>query len=230
MGFLKRFFKNVFRDGSIPIGGSSFDQIPRSELEAHLNVVRYGSFVLPDAIRPSFDLKVVPIEGYRHDHYHDEQTGASVPVIMSSVSREKLFETFLELLDPLGSVVDVVLETSHNREKTGHTDLYREHIDMPVLKSILYDFEDILVNDGCTGIAVLNPLIPQEIQLDEHKLLIVYGEELEAYETILKEHRIPCNEQLHFLTEAEHVHSSKDTYVEMFNELKTDLGMDGDYF
>ena len=43
----------------------------------------------------------------------------------------------MELLDPLGSVVDVVLETSHSGDRSGHTDLYREHIDMPVLKSIL---------------------------------------------------------------------------------------------
>jgi len=230
MGFLKRFFKNVFRDGSIPIGGSSFDQIPKPELEAHLNIARYGEFTLSDAIRPSFDLKVLPKEGFRHDRYHDERSGVSVPVIMSSISRERLFETFLELLDPLGNVVDVVLETSHNRERTGHTDLYREHIDVPVLKSILYDFEDLLINDGCTGIAVLNPAIPQEVQLDEHKLLIIYGEELGSYEEVLNHHHVNCNEKLHFLTEAEHVHSSKDTYIEMFNELKTDLGMDGDYF
>ena len=230
MGFLKRFFKNVFRDGSIPVGGSSFDQIPKMELEAHLNVARYGEFILSDAIRPSYDLKVVPTEGFRHDRYHDEQSGASVPVIMGSVSREKLFETFLELIDPLGNVVDVVLETSHDREKSGHADLYREHIDMPVLKSILYDFEDLLVNDGCTGIAVLNPAIPQEIQLDEHKLLIIYGEDLDSYEKVFKNHDVACDENLHFVTEAEHVHSSKDTYIEMFNELKTDLGMDNDYF
>ena len=97
---------------------------------------------------------------------------------MAAVSKEQLFETFMDLLDPLGSVVDVVLETSHNRDSRGHTDLYREHIDMPVLKSILWEYEDLLVNDGCTGLAVLNPGVPQEIQFDEHKLLIVYGDEL----------------------------------------------------
>ena len=53
---------------------------------------------------------------------------------MAAVSRERLFETFMELLDPLGFTVDVVLETSHNRHNQGHTDLYREHIDLPVLE------------------------------------------------------------------------------------------------
>ena len=73
--------------------------------------------------------------------------------------------------------VDVVLETSHER-RGSHQDMYREDIDMPVLKSTLYDFEDLLLGDGCTGMAVLNPDIPMEVQRDEHKLLIMYGQEL----------------------------------------------------
>ena len=135
MGFLKRFFRNVFREGSMPVGTSSFQRLGEEELEAHLGVARYGSFLLTDAVRPSYDLQVVPTQGYRHDSYHDQQNRTTVPVLMAAVSKEQLFETFMDLLDPLGSVVDVVLETSHTRESTGHTDLYREHIDMPVLKS-----------------------------------------------------------------------------------------------
>jgi len=238
MGFLKRFFSTVFEEGTIPFGtatanapvNSSFERVPQEELEAHLDVSRYGDFSLTDAIRPSFDLKVMPQEGFRHDRYHDEQNDATVPVLMGAVSRERLFETFMELLDPLGPVVDVVLETSHQRNNSGHTDLYREHIDIPVLKSILYDFEDLLTNDGCTGIAVLNPSIPQEVQLDEHKLLIVYGEDLSEYEAVLANRGITCDDHIRFLTEAEHVHSSKDVYQQRFEELKTDLGMDVDYY
>lgn len=226
MGFLKRLFRNVFRDGGVPHGASSFDHLSEAELEAHLRVVRYGDFVLTDAIRPSYDLQVVPTTGYRHDTYHDEETRSSVPVLMASASRRELFEVFMELLDPLGSVVDVVLETSHNRDERGHNDLYREHIDMPVLKSILWDYEDMLLNDGCTGIAVLNPMAPQEVQFDEHKLLIVYGQELRAFEDVLDEQRVRCNDQMRFITEAEHVHSSSDQYREQFEELRMRLGID----
>jgi hypothetical protein len=226
MGFLKRLFRNVFRDGGVPHGASSFDHLSEAELEAHLRVVRYGDFVLTDAIRPSYDLQVVPTTGYRHDTYHDEETRSSVPVLMASASRRELFEVFMELLDPLGSVVDVVLETSHNRDERGHNDLYREHIDMPVLKSILWDYEDMLLNDGCTGIAVLNPMAPQEVQFDEHKLLIVYGQELRAFEDVLDDQRVRCNDQMRFITEAEHVHSSSDQYREQFEELRMRLGID----
>src|SRR5690606_9274595 len=107
-----------------------------------------------------------------------DETRSRIPVLMASASNEILFELFMDMLDPLGMEVDVVLETSHARQGGGHDDLYREHIDLPVLKSILWDFEDLLLNDGCTGIAVLNPRTPQEIQFDEHKLLTAYGEPL----------------------------------------------------
>jgi hypothetical protein len=229
MGFLKKFFRNVFRDGSMPVGTSSFEHLSEEDLEAHLGVARYGTFNLTDAVRPSYDLQVVPCQGYRHDSYRDEENRTSVPVLMGAASSERLFDTFLDLLDPLGTVVDVVLETSHSRDQTGHTDLYREHIDMPVLKSILWEYEDMLLNDGCVGIAVLNPGVPQEVQLDEHKLLIIYGENQAPFEQIFGERRVALDDRMKFITEAEHVHSSSDRYARQFDELKTRLGMDCGY-
>ena len=229
MGFLKKFFRNVFRDGAIPQSTSSFEQLTEEELEAHLSIARYGDFLLSNAVRPSYDLQVVPRQGYRHDVYRDDESSSSVPVLMGAASKEQLFETFLDLLDPLGHEVDVVLETSHNRENRGHVDLYREHIDLPVLKSILYDYEDLLVNDGCTGIAVLNPGIPQEVQFDEHKLLIVYGSSLDEYENVFRSCRVPCDDRMKFITEAEHVHSSNESYFSQFEELKMRLGIDHHY-
>jgi len=120
-----------------------------------------------------------------------------------------------------------VLETSHSKQGRGHTDLYREHIDMPILQSTLWNFEELLTNDGCTGIAVLNPHVPQEVQLDEHKLLIVYGESLRPFENVLVDCRVPCREDMKFITEAEHVHSTTERFAEEFEELKLQLGMDG---
>lgn len=229
MGFLKKFFRNVFRDGAPPHSDSSFERLSEEELEAHLGVSRYGDFTLTGAIRPSYDLQVVPARGYRHDFYQDQENKTKVPVLMGAASKEELFDVFMDLLDPLGHEVDVVLETSHNRETRGHTDLYREHIDLPVLKSILYDFEDMLMNDGCTGIAVLNPHAPHEVQFDEHKLLIVYGSNLHEYEQVFQTQRLRCDDQMKFITEAEHVHSSSEHYSEQFDELKYRLGIDCHY-
>ena len=226
MGFLKRFFRNVFREGTLSPTEAGLDRIPRLELESHLTVARYGGFMLTDAVRPSFDLRIVPKQGYRHDRYRDEQSRIAVPVLMAAVSRERLFETFLDLLDPLGNVVDVVLETSHRRSGGEHSDLYRERIDLPILKSYLYEFEEMLLNDGCTGVAVLNPAIPMEVQFDEHKLLIVYAEKLTPFEKIFREHGVVCDERMRFLTEAEHIHSTKDSFIDLFQHFQMTLGID----
>jgi hypothetical protein len=227
MGFLKSFFTNVYSTDSPTRAGSHFGKLSDDELEAHLGVARYGDFELSDAVRPSYNLEVVPSAGFRHDVYRDEENRANVPVLMAAVTKDRLMESFIALIENLGDVVDVVLETSHGHDSHGHTDLYREHIDMPILQSTLWDFEDLLTNDGCTGIAVLNPRIPQEVQLDEHKLLIAYGKELRAYEQVLVDSRIPCREDMRFITEAEHVHSTCERYAEEFEQLKTMLGMDG---
>ena len=228
MGFLQR-IRNVFRDGAPGPHSSSFLNLSEEDLEAHLQIDRYGDFLLTEAVRPSYDLQVVPQQGYRHDRYHDEESQTSVPVVMASASREILFDVFLDLLDPIGEVVDVVLETSHDHRGQDHVDLYREHIDIPVLKSILCDFEDQLLNDGCTGIAVLNAGAPLEVQFDEHKLLVVYGDNLREFERVFQDHGIECIEQMRFITEAEHVHSSSDEYRAEFDVLKSRLGMDGVY-
>lgn len=229
MGFLKKFFKNVFHDGQLHDSQSSFENLSESQLDAHLQIASYAGFSLTDAVRPSFDLQVVPRAGYRHDVYKDRSTGVEIPVIMAATSSENMMDLFMDLIDPMGTEVDIVLETSHDRTNNGHDDLYREHIDAPVLKSILYDFEDMLLNDGCTGIAVLNPGIPVELQFDEHKLLIMYGQELEEFEHILQQSGTPHVQEIQFITEAEHVHSSRDEYIEQFVELKYRLGLDDMY-
>lgn len=226
MSFLKNFLKNVFRDGQPHAARSSFDNLTEDDLEAHMRIARYGDFLLPDAVRPSFDLQVVPRTGFRHDVYRDRETGVKVPVIMASASKTRVLDLFLDLLDPLGGEVDVVLETSHDQSSRGHQDLYRENMDLPVLKSTLYDFEDLLLNDGCTGVAVLNPQIPLEVQFDEHKLLIMYGQDLSEFEAILADHGIVCEKDLKFITEAEHVHSSSPELFEQFTALRYRLGLD----
>jgi len=230
MGFLKRILRNgVSDDTNRGVPNGSFESLSDDELQAHMGIDTYGVFDLTDAIRPSYDLQIVPRQGFRFDEYVDEASGTKTPVIMASATRNILMDLFLETIEPLGSVVDVVLETSH-RAGAEHEDIYREHIDMPVLKSILLEFEDLLLHDGCTGIAVINPSKRQEVQLDEHKLLIYYGQPLSEFENVLIDGDVYPDNDLHFITEAEHVHSSSEQMFDQFNVLRNRLGMDGDEF
>ncbi|MCA9125459.1 MAG: hypothetical protein KDB22_00175 [Planctomycetales bacterium] len=207
---------------------TSFGSLTDEQLEAHLEVSCYGVFELTDAIRPSVDLQIIPKQGFRHDFYVDPASETKVPVVMAAASRERLFDLFIDMLDTLGPVVDVVLETSHYHTG-GHQDHYREHIDMPVLKSILYDFEEMLLNDGCTGIAVLNPQRQQEVQFDEHKMIIAYGSPLESFERVLISHDVYVDESIRFVTEAEHVHTSSDKLYDEFTQLTIRLGMESEH-
>jgi hypothetical protein len=194
-------------------------------LAAHLQEDRYGDFWLTDAIRPSLDRQVVPRQGFRIDTYRDKRAGLQVPVLAASVSRELLFDVFLELLDPLGEVVDAVLETSHASEGSSHHDLYREHIDLPVLKSYLCDFEDLLLNDGCAGIAVISDERPMEVQFDEHKLLVVYARDLKPFQGILQHFGVKRDDRMKLITEGEHLHSTDQRYFAAFQQLCYRLGV-----
>lgn len=216
-------------DDSSPTHSNSFDSVSESALSAHMQKRQYGKFELTDAVRPALDEKIKPTAGYRHEVYVDEETKSKVPVVMAAASREKLFPLFMQLIQKLGPTVDVVLETSHEKNKNQHIDMYREQIDMPVLCSILWEYEDLLLNDGCTGIAVLNPNTPQEIQFEEHKLLIIYGSPLEQFEFVLESHGVCEDQKLKLITEAEHVHSSTEAYARRFEQLRTDLGLDGEH-
>jgi hypothetical protein len=82
------------------------------------------------------------------------------------------------------------------------------------------------LDDGCTGIAVLNPRLPLEVQFDEHKLLIMYGQDVREFEPILAEYDLECLPDLKFITEAEHVHSSSDEFYQRFEQLQYRLGID----
>ncbi len=189
------------------------------KLNAHLRVDRYGDFRLTDAIRPAPQRQVIPTAGFRVETYKDPRNNLTVPVLAASVSREQLFDVFLDLMDPLGEVVDVVLETSHDGDGGRHRDLFREQIDLPVLKSILCDFEDLLLNDGCTGVAVLSGGEPMELQFDEHKLLIVYAHNLRPFQKVLGDAGLLRNDEMKLITEGEHLHATDQRYREDFDQL-----------
>jgi len=195
----------------------------RATLEAHLARRHYGPFTLTDAVRPGWQLDVVPRAGYRHDAYVDPRSGTRLPALVAAISSENLFETFLQLLEPLGDTLDVVLETSHEH-KTNQEDFTREGIERLVLESVLWDFEDLLLDDGCTAIAVMHPELQMEVQLDEHKLLVIYAQQRGPFERILAEQGIERNDRIRFISQAEHLHTSHTRFARRFDEMVNRLG------
>ena len=194
-----------------------------ASLDAHMARDTYGRFTLTRAIRPGWQLDIVPRAGYRHDAYVDPTTGARMPALVAAVSAEHLFETFLELLEPLGDTVDVILESSHE-EAVGIREFSREGVERLVLESILWDFEELLLDDGCTGIAVLHPEQSLEVQFDEHKLLVVYAQARQPFERILRARDLTRDDRLTFLSQGEHMHTSHARHARQFEQLVGRLG------
>ncbi|MFM1995810.1 MAG: hypothetical protein RLZZ111_197 [Planctomycetota bacterium] len=195
----------------------------RETLEAHLARRHYGPFTLTDAIRPGWQLDVVPRAGYRHDAYVDPRSGQRLPALVAAVSSEQLFDTFLRLIEPLGDTLDVVLDTTHD-DTQGGDGFTREGIERLVLESVLWDFEDLLLDDGCTGVAVMHPELQVEVQLDPHKLLVVYAQQRGPFERILAEQGIERNDSIRFISQAEHLHTSHTRFARRFDELVARLG------
>lgn len=196
----------------------------RATLEKHLARNRYGRFTLTGAVRPGWRLDITPEEGYRFDTYTDPHTGTRLPAIVAAVSSERLFETFLSLLEPLGDTCDVVLETSHDSDERRHRDFLREGMERLVLESLLWDFEELLLDDGCAGIAVMHPELPMEVQLDEHKLLVIYAPSRKPFEEILRHNGVPRNDGIRFISQSDHLHTSHTRFARSFEELATLLG------
>lgn len=209
-----------------PDAESPFAHPDRAAFEAHLARKNYGPFTLTEAVRPGWHAGVVPREGYRFDTYADPQTRARLPAIIAAVSRERLFETFIELLEPLGDACEVILESSHEQRGQDRREYVRESVERLVLESLLWDFEDLLTNDGCTGIAIMHPSLPMEVQLDEHKLLIVYAPSRSPFAARLAACGLSRNDELQVISQGEHLHTSHSRYTKDFSRLRHRLGAD----
>jgi hypothetical protein len=193
-------------------------------LATQLRHLHMGDFGLTGAVRPCRGSSVVPTEGYRLEHFRDPESRRRIPLLAAAVSAERLFDVFLDLLAPLGETVNVVLEASHDYTSDRHDDLCRSDIDLPVLASHLCDHEELLLKDGCAGVAVLAQDRPIEVQFDEHKLLYVYAYDLKPFRRILAKWGIQRIDDMRLIAEAEHVHHSTPTFAEEFRQLSCRLG------
>ncbi len=194
-------------------------------ISSHLQRTQYGDFTLTEAVRPALDVPVRPRQGYRIHIYLDRERKFRLPMLTASVSAELLFDTFLTLLEPLGETLHVVLESSHGQHGDDRREIRRNGIDAPVLLSHFCDFEDLLLNDGCTGVSVLSSKRPIEVQFDEHKLFTIYAPNLKPFQRVLRSMGVRKRRLLPLITEAEHLHHSTDARADEFDQLACRLGV-----
>ena len=192
-------------------------------LTRHLGVRSYGDFTLTDAVRPALDIPIRPRQGYRTEVFRSG--GLRLPVLTAAVTSESLFDVFLDLLKPLGPTLHVVLESSHGERIDRHSDFRRDHIDAAVLASHFCEFEDLLLNDGCAGVAVMSARKPLEVQFDEHKQFTVYAPDLKPFRRVLRGYGVGRKGKLRFVSEAEHLHHTTESHAEQFEQLALRIGV-----
>jgi hypothetical protein len=201
------------------------DRTPQ-ELQTLVDNDTYDGFRLTGAIRLGWGICTTPKEGYRHEVYHDPDDGECRPVLMVAVSAEKMMDVFMESVQALAHRrrrLDVCLISAHGASTRYH---YRRDVDIIVLLSTLEGYEDLLLNDGFFGIAVIDRHSYRELQLSEEKLLLVYGsfhQALRPFEEVLARHHICHDQNMAFITDAEHVHISDRTMRCQYRRLRQTL-------
>lgn len=187
-----------------------------------------GIVCWPDAVRPAQDGRIKPIAGYRADVYYNPLTDRRLPALAIAADKNSVFELFLELLRPLGPTVDVILESSHFRSDANHRDYRRLGVDLSVFASYLCEFEDLISDDGCTGVAVISTRGPIEVQFDEHKTIVVYAPKRRRFRNICQRFGLRRRDDLVLVSEVRHIHRSNPEYAMMFRDLTVRLGMTRD--
>ena len=186
----------------------SFEDLSEEEIDAHTGIDWYDNFKLTDAIRPSWDVTVKPVEGFQHHSTFNKYLQKDVPVITASITRKKLWDLFLNLAEPFSDMVDIDIEhATENRDITVWTKYTGEDIETITLPSVLNEYEDFLVNDGVTKITIIDQNTESSIQLDDHKFLILTGAEYETrFREVLQEAGVSERRDMQFIDDEEHIH------------------------
>ena len=167
-------------------------------------------------------------EGYAENLYVHPTTKIEYPCIIIACDSEKVLDLFCEIIDLIGEKeLDIVLESSHDIA-FGHLDYYAEGVDLTVLKSAIYDFEDLFLRDGNTGIIVYNARENREVQLNGTKNITVYDSDFRKYERVLQSFGIkkenPDMDFLYAIDPDDLIRHSTPEHFQQFNEFKERFG------
>jgi hypothetical protein len=183
-------------------------------------------FKLTGAIRPVGKFGSTLVEGYCRARY-EQADDFTIPLLWAAVSAEKIMDVVMASINEVArgrEYLGVVLDSKHHDE-CSQVQHFSE-VDAIILQSVLWDYEDLLLNDGCFVLAVIDNRTHLEVQLDDHKLLAVYGstERLAPFEQALIDHDVPLRPDMRFICQKDHVHISNHMLRQRFNELSMQLG------
>lgn len=155
---------------------------------------------------------------------------AEVPLIVAQ-SKERILSTLHQLVGFIGRIdpevqffVDTFIQEDHNARRSVWTP------SIPPLKLIntLRHYEDLLLNDGYHAYAIAAPTTGVEIQLDDHKLILIYtaSEHVRAeLMAFLEDRGLTFDPTLPLITEKDHHHHTKAHHQSALEQLVKQLAL-----
>jgi hypothetical protein len=168
-------------------------------IQEAMNNRTFGDFTLTPAVVFFKDGDMVPSEGFKIEQ-QVMPGGYSYSRIVVSVSAEKVLDIFDEFVALLGDTCGVVME-DFRTDNGDHIDHFAYYKDTFIVRSILLDFEDLLLNDGFVGLAIWNEAVPAEVQLTRHKIIQVFARDTSPFQQVLAAFDIEENPELRFFFE-----------------------------
>jgi len=212
---------------------SSFKGLSAEDIQVHQRIARYNDLVLTDAIRPSYDLKVKPQQGYRSGHYHDSDSGEPIPVVVAAVTAPLIIDVMHHLLRQATELgideLTVVVSSTFGSGSEPNRYFQCDRISMISVLRLIEDFQDVLLNDGYTSLNLYSAEYEWELLLDEHKLILVYGDYQDQVRAVFEDWGIQPQPEMGFISEAEHVHSRSVELIERALELQAVVGAWGSW-
>lgn len=177
------------------------------------------------AVQPAAGVQFQAESGYRPERYKPIKGLPGVPTLAIAADRNIVFPLFTALLEPLGGTVDLILESSHFRENGKHRDYKRRGLGVGAVCCYLNEFDDMLADDGCTGVAVMSGTRPAEVQFDEHKSIVVYAADRRPFREVLHRFGLARHDELVLISEVKHIHRTTYEFADMFRDLARRFGM-----
>ena len=186
-----------------------------------LNNRVFGEFKLADAVSFYKDIKFIPREGYLIEEVMSV-SGAPMDRITISVSEEKIYPLFDDLLILLGERVTVVVE-DYLDDEIDHVDYYAYEKENIIVCSILTEYENTFVKDGFIGVSVYDDFTSEEVKITDHKTINIFSFDITRFLGVLTLHEIKKDDILPFFYNKHHFHHVISNHKEVFESLKRAL-------
>ncbi len=188
-------FKQAYRN----VNPKKDRKVTREMIQEAMKNRTFDGFTLTPAIVFFKDGDVVPSEGYKIEKSL-MPNGQVQSRMLVSASAEDLLDIFDDFIVLLGESCGVVVEDF--RAKAGdHVDHYAYGKDTFIVRSILLDFDDFLLNDGFVGLVIWSEAAQAEVQLTMHKVIQVFAIDNVPFQHVLAGYGIREDPNLRFFFE-----------------------------